>query len=88
MVILFLILKFTAFAFSFGDWDIRRAAISGQTERLVLYWAKIMEELMGKVRQLQTEGYNVTQCNYIVDIKDYNVQQHGCTQCNDNIEMQ
>jgi len=70
-----------AFAMSLGDWDIRAAAISGQADRLVFYWAKMMEDLMGKVRQLQKEGKNVTQCNFIMDVKDYSIQKHGCTQC-------
>ncbi|ODM91443.1 SEC14-like protein 2 [Orchesella cincta] len=66
---------------NFGDWDIRKAVISGRMRRLEHYIDRTFEIATRKVRQLQAQGKNVTQWDYIINMNNYNVLQHGCVPC-------
>jgi hypothetical protein len=55
-----------------GDWDLRAAALSGKTERLMRWVFKNWDEARIKVRELGLAGKNVTRWLMIVDLKNIN----------------
>ncbi|CAL8112990.1 unnamed protein product [Orchesella dallaii] len=65
----------------FGNWDIRLAVVSGRMRRLERYIDRTFEVATRKVRKLQAQGKNVTQWDYIINMDNYNVRQHGCVPC-------
>jgi len=67
-----------------GDWDIRKAAIVGKTQRLMKYIDKLVEEVNVLIRKSQEKGHNVTQFTLIMDLNNYNLAQQGCAQCRDS----
>ncbi|ODM91313.1 Retinal-binding protein [Orchesella cincta] len=64
-----------------GSWDLRAAAFSGHSTQLIRYIESIMEDAATTIRKFQSEGKNVSQFDYIVNMENYNVVQQGCRQC-------
>ncbi|ODM91439.1 SEC14-like protein 2, partial [Orchesella cincta] len=65
----------------FGEWDIRRACVSGKAQRLTRYLYKALDEATAKVRSLQSEGKQVSQWTSVLDMEGYAVSTHGCFCC-------
>jgi len=65
-----------------GEWDLRKATVTGQSAKLTRYIDRIYEEITEKVRNMRTvEGKNVTQYYLIYDMDGFNLAQHGCPAC-------
>ncbi|OXA39451.1 SEC14-like protein 2 [Folsomia candida] len=58
-----------------AEWDLRLAAISGKTDRLILYMSKTFNDAWLKVRELQNVGKNVTRFQTIVTVGKISVAQ-------------
>jgi len=67
--------------FSYGDWDIRKLAISGMLPKLGRYFSKMFEDADMKVRAMRAQGSNITQFNMIMNMDGYNLAQHACLPC-------
>jgi hypothetical protein len=61
---------------------VRRAVIQGRAEEYLRYVYKSYEEVAALVRELGDEYQNVTRAQMMINLKGYNVFQHGCLQCN------
>jgi len=66
---------------NFGEWDIRAAGVAGQMPTLIRYLNKGMEDAVTTIRKFQSQGKNVTQFEFLVNMDNYNIVQHGCIQC-------
>ncbi|ODN03975.1 SEC14-like protein 2 [Orchesella cincta] len=66
---------------NFGDWDIRAIALAGRMPQLIRYLDSGMEDATTMVRKFQSQGKNVTQFDFLVNMDNYNIVQHGCLQC-------
>ncbi|XP_035707355.1 SEC14-like protein 2 [Folsomia candida] len=65
-----------------GEWDLRKASVTGQAKRLGRYIDSIYEEINEKVRTMRlVEGKNVTQYLHIFDLGGFNLAQMGCSTC-------
>ncbi|XP_035712244.1 SEC14-like protein 2 [Folsomia candida] len=64
-----------------GDWDLRRAIVAGQSERLKRYFSKLFEEASTLTRKFQENGQNATQGTIIFDMGNFNLIQQGCLRC-------
>jgi hypothetical protein len=65
-----------------GEWDLRKASVSGQSQKLTRYIDSIYEEINAKVRTMRLqEGKNVTQYYQIFDMEGFTLQQQGCPAC-------
>jgi len=65
-----------------GEWDLRKAVVSGESARVGRYIDKIYEEITTKVRHMRmVEGKNVTQYYLIFDMDGFNLVQQGCPGC-------
>ncbi|XP_021951362.1 SEC14-like protein 2 [Folsomia candida] len=65
-----------------GEWDLRKASVTGQAKRLGRYIDSIYEEINEKVRTMRlVEGKNVTQYFHIFDMDGFNLAQQGCGTC-------
>jgi len=68
-------------AFSFGDWDIRKAVIAGQARRFTRYLDRAFEDVSKQIREKQARGENVTQSQFLINLENFSVTQQGCIQC-------
>ncbi|ODM91444.1 SEC14-like protein 5 [Orchesella cincta] len=66
---------------NFGDWDIRKLAISGKISSLNRHIDRGFEMVTDKVRKLQESGKVVAQWDFIINMENYNLVQQGCLQC-------
>ncbi|CAL8099405.1 unnamed protein product [Orchesella dallaii] len=64
-----------------GDWDLRRASVTGRIQRVLRYLDKAMDEATIRIREMQKEGKNVTQFVFIVNLDNFNLAQHTCGPC-------
>jgi len=65
-----------------GSWNVRRAAISGESEKLSRYLDGAIQTVCFKPRRLrEMENKTVTQINLIVDIKGFTLVEQGCFAC-------
>ncbi|OXA36929.1 SEC14-like protein 2 [Folsomia candida] len=70
------------FAFTFGEWDLRKAVVQGRLKGVIRWLFKRRDEVHKKVRDLQREGkINGTQWNFILNLDNFNSHQHLCAQC-------
>ncbi|OXA47457.1 Patellin-2 [Folsomia candida] len=69
------------FSILVGDWDIRRAVVAGQSDRLKRYFNKLFEEASTLTRKFQENGQNATQGMIIFDMGNFNLIQQGCLRC-------
>lgn len=65
----------------YSDWDVRKAAVGGNMERLNVYIAKMFDNAWLKVRDLQKEGKNVTRFVIVLDMEKINLLQHLTPSC-------
>lgn len=73
---------FVVFAFTFGEWDLRKAVVQGRLKGVIRWLFKRRDEVHKKVRDLQREGkINGTQWNFILNLDNFNSHQHLCAQC-------
>jgi len=63
------------------NWDLRKAALSGNQKRFGRYIDKGLEEACGLVRELGNKYKNVSQGILILNVDGFNLIQHGCLQC-------
>lgn len=69
--------------FTFGSWDVRKAALSGQIKLLVRYLVKTvfeMPQLKAREEGL-ADGSNATQFVVIADLGGFNLRQQLCVRC-------
>ncbi|XP_021953235.1 SEC14-like protein 4 [Folsomia candida] len=59
-----------------GIWDLRKAALAGKMDKLLLYASKMLEKAWLRVRDFQMEGKNVTRFAVIIDLDKVNVRQN------------
>lgn len=62
-----------------GTWDLRRAIVTGQTDRLQRYFDRLFEESSVLLRKMDE---NATQFITIMDMSDFNLITQGCPRCN------
>ncbi len=65
----------------FGLWDIRRAVLSGETDRVYKYLIRIWEQTTGRARTANAQNPKVTQWVSVTDLHRYNLKQQGCLGC-------
>jgi hypothetical protein len=65
----------------FGAWDIRRAAVSGKTDRLARKINKHMDAVHRKVYELLGQGKNITRWVFIGNMKDLSASEQLCLRC-------
>jgi len=68
-----------------GGWDLRKAAVTGNTERLLRYVSMYIERATTEVRKLGSENKNVSQAILIINAEEFNLITHGCLQCKYNL---
>ncbi|OXA42272.1 hypothetical protein Fcan01_22979 [Folsomia candida] len=61
-----------------GEWDMRRAAIAGQSDKLRRYIDKCFEEMSIMLRNMQADGANATRINLILDMASLSLQVQAC----------
>jgi len=66
---------------NYDEWDIRKGVLSGKLQRLMRWMTKAQNDGVSKVRELQAEGKNITQWDFIINMNNFNLVQHGCIQC-------
>ena len=54
-----------------GDWPVRKAVLSGKSQRMMRYMDKYFEELATYIRQAQANGQNVSQYSELYDMSGY-----------------
>ncbi|OXA49432.1 Phosphatidylinositol/phosphatidylcholine transfer protein SFH6 [Folsomia candida] len=64
-----------------GDWDVRRAVLAGQSDKLIRYFDKLLEEVTTLIRDAQKSGENMTRFNHIMDMANYNLRIQACPLC-------
>ncbi|XP_021964217.2 uncharacterized protein LOC110859557 [Folsomia candida] len=64
-----------------GEWDMRRAAIAGQSDKLRRYIDKCFEEMSIMLRNMQADGANATRINLILDMASLSLQVQACPRC-------
>ncbi|ODM88895.1 SEC14-like protein 2, partial [Orchesella cincta] len=64
-----------------SDWDLRAITIAGRSSQFIRYIDMIMEDAAETVRRFQSQGKNVTQFDFLVNMDNYNVITQGCGQC-------
>lgn len=57
--------------FDIGEWDIRRAALAGKSGRLIRWVLKNYDMARIRMRELGSEGKNVTRYNLLFDFKGF-----------------
>ncbi|ODM99496.1 SEC14-like protein 2 [Orchesella cincta] len=65
----------------FGDWNVRRVALSGKLPKLLRYCFKLFENVEERIRNLRAQGKNVTQWGFIGDIDGFTIQTQACPIC-------
>lgn len=55
-----------------GDWDLRKAALAGKTDRIVRWTLKNWDAGRKRVRELELQNKNVTRWTMILDLKNIN----------------
>ncbi|CAL8109877.1 unnamed protein product [Orchesella dallaii] len=65
----------------FGEWDLRKAAVTGRTDRLIRWIYKYFEDATKLVRKYQADGKNVTQFTLIMDADGFSTISHACPLC-------
>ncbi|ODM98130.1 SEC14-like protein 2 [Orchesella cincta] len=68
-------------AFTFGDWDLRKAVLAGQARRFTRYLDRAFENVTTQIRAKQARGENVTQSQFLINLENFNLAQQGCIQC-------
>jgi len=66
---------------NYDEWDIRKGVVAGKIQRLMRWMTYAQESGVRKVRELQAQGKNVTQWDFIINMNNFNLIQHGCVQC-------
>jgi len=66
---------------NYDEWDVRKGVLSGKLQRLMRWMAYAQEAAVRRVRELQTQGKNITQWNFIINMNNFNLVQHACVQC-------
>ncbi|XP_021959846.2 SEC14-like protein 2 [Folsomia candida] len=64
-----------------GDWDLRRAIVAGQSDRLMRYFSKLFEEAAMVTRWFQKNEQRAVQATMIFDMGNFNLIQQGCARC-------
>ncbi|OXA42023.1 hypothetical protein Fcan01_23239 [Folsomia candida] len=64
-----------------GEWDMRRAALAGQSDKMRRFIDKLFEEVTTVLRTQQTRGYNATRVNIILDAASLSFQVQACPRC-------
>ncbi|XP_035715565.1 SEC14-like protein 4 isoform X3 [Folsomia candida] len=64
-----------------GEWDMRRAALAGQSEKMRRYIDKCFEEASTVLRNMQARGSNATRANLILDLGSLSFQVQACPRC-------
>ncbi|XP_035712428.1 SEC14-like protein 2 [Folsomia candida] len=64
-----------------GDWDLRRAIVAGQSDRLMRYFSKLYEEAAMVTRWFQKNEQRAVQATMIFDMGNFNLIQQGCARC-------
>ncbi|XP_035714057.1 uncharacterized protein LOC118438251 [Folsomia candida] len=64
-----------------GDWDLRRAVVSGHSDRLARYFCKVFEAGSVLTRRFQKNEQRAVQASVIFDMGNFNLVQHGCARC-------
>ncbi len=74
---------FLVMYFDFGQWDVAKL-ISEQPsgkERFERFLFAMWEEVEQRLREIQSEGQNVTQSVVIVNVGNFSLEKQGCIQC-------
>lgn len=74
-------LIFAVFVLFAGEWDMRRAALAGQSEKMRRYIDKCFEEASTVLRNMQARGSNATRANLILDLGSLSFQVQACPRC-------
>ncbi|XP_035715534.1 uncharacterized protein LOC110859642 isoform X2 [Folsomia candida] len=64
-----------------GEWDMRRAALAGQSDKMRRFIDKCFEEVTTVLRNMQAHGSNATRPNLILDVASLSVQVQACPRC-------
>lgn len=67
--------EFPVVSARFGDWDIRRAILSGKSVQMGRYYDKMFEVAESMLRRMTDGGANVTQLTFILDNDNFNIVQ-------------
>jgi hypothetical protein len=70
---------------NFDLWDLRRGVLQGKRDQIIRWMTKGIQDAVEHIRELQHEGKNVTRWNFIINMKNFNLIQHGCLQCKELI---
>lgn len=62
---------FAVLSGNIGDWDLRGAAMAGQSSQLIRYLGKIMEDAVAVVRKFQSQGKNVRKSLVMIRIQQF-----------------
>lgn len=64
-----------------GEWDMRRAVLAGQSDKMRRFMVKCFEEVTTVLRNMQARGSNATRVNIILDLGSLNFQVQACPRC-------
>ncbi|XP_021965856.1 protein real-time [Folsomia candida] len=64
-----------------GEWNLRRAVVSGQSDKMLRFVDKLFEEAGLVVRNMQKSGNNITRVQFIIECLGMSVQQQLCPRC-------
>lgn len=67
-----------------GDWDMRRAMVSGLGPKLNRYMDKVMEDATTFLRNANAAGMEIVQNTLIIDMSGFHAVTHVCPQCKRN----
>ncbi|XP_021965857.1 SEC14-like protein 2 [Folsomia candida] len=64
-----------------GEWNLRRAVVSGQSDKMYRFIDKLYEEAGFVMRNMQKSGNNITRVQFLSEFSGVSVQQQLCPRC-------
>lgn len=76
----------TVLIFNLREWNIRKIILAGKTEQFFRCSMRFFEIMTAKGREINKangDDESLAQFTVLVDLKGYNLRQHGCVACKD-----
>jgi hypothetical protein len=72
---------YTVIVAAFGEWDLRKASLSGKLQEVGRYFDKSFDKASLQLAKLQAEGRNITRWGILASLSTFSVDKHLCPNC-------
>jgi hypothetical protein len=79
--ILSLLFPYTVILAAFGEWDLRKASLSGKLQDVGRYFDLSFDKASIQLAKLQAEGRNITRWGILASLSTFSVDKHLCPNC-------